>query len=375
MEVPKKDYTLLSFKEEIIRNYEKYLSATALEERKKKLKILCLLSEGRIWEEIFGQYGKSESYGDLIKYSFSYEDEENKRKRAIYYIYFDEKSSLLYIFTDVPMDIFNQTLGFYIQRYRGIYYLWIHPVHFNQIKNTILERYPNGKITKFIAKRIHYDSIECEIRPEIGRSMMYWGEDGRESLKEMQFYYGVLPTQIVFAVEIDIRTEMKFQITNESIFTLITSSGEALELFFEIIGEIIPQILEIKKLMSELKFEYKEMRTDEGIIQFPSFESAQILLTKEMTLEDVNNLINGLARQGISIVNELIDVGSINFSATVVDDYKKAIFGISANEDQITLIPKYQTTFDSFMKFFRFITENLDQHAQIRRFGGLNECG
>lgn len=373
MEIPKKNYTLLSFQEEIIKNYDEYLQATEYEKRRKELKILCLLSEGRVWEEIFSQYGRSEIYGDIIKYSFSYNDEKNIKREAVYYIHFDENNSLLYVFTDVPMDVFDETLNFYIQRNRGMYYLWIHPIYFNRIKGYILDKYPNGKITSFIAKRIPYDSIECEIRPEIGRSMIYWGEDGKEALREMQFYYGVLPTRIVFAIELDIAIEMKFKITNESIFTLITSSEEAFELFFEIIRDIIPKILEIKRLMGDLKFEYRELKTDEGVIQVPSAESAQILLTKKMTLNDVENVIKGLVEQNISVVNELIESGSINFSATVVDDYKDSIFGISANEDQITLIPKYKTTFDSFMKFYRFIIENLDQNAEIRRFSELYE--
>lgn len=373
MEIPKKNYTLSTFQEEIIRNYDEYLQATEYEKRRKELKILCLLSEGRAWEEIFSQYGKSELYGDITKYSFSYSDEGNVRREAVYYIHFDRNNSLLYVFTDVPMDVFDETLSFYIQRNRGIYYLWIHPIHFNRIKDYILNKYPNGKITSFIAKRIPYDSIECEIRPEIGRSMIYWGEDGKETLREMQFYYGVLPTHIIFAIEIDTNIEMKFKITNESIFTLITSSKEAFELFFEFIGDIIQKILEIKRLMGDLKFEYKELKNDEGVIQIPSAESAQILLTKKMTLNDVENVINGLVEQNISVVNEIIEPGSINFSATVVDDYKDAIFGISANEDQITLVPKYQTTFDSFMKFYRFIIENLDQNAEIRRLSELYE--
>jgi hypothetical protein len=371
MDIPRKEYTLSSFKEAIIKNYDEYLEAAQSEKRKKELKILCLLVESKFWKDIFNQYGESEDYGEVTKYTFQYEDEDKEKRNAVYYIFFDTRNYILYLFTNVSMDVFSRTMDFYIQRHGGIYYLWISPLNFSHIKGQILEKYPHGKITKFIAKRISYDSIGCEIRPENGRTIIYWGEDGKETLREMQFYYGVLPTHIVFSVDIDLENEMKFKITNESIFTLITSNEESFELFFNLIEYLIPEILKIKSLMGDLKFEYKEIENDIGVIQIPSFESAQIQLTKEINSGDIENLINGLSEENISIVDELMELGSVNFSATVVDDYKGGIFGISANEDQITLIPKYKTSFDSFLKFYRFIIENLDQNAKIKRSSEL----
>jgi hypothetical protein len=66
-----------------------------------------------------------------------------------------------------------------------------------------------------------------------------------------------------------------------------------------------------------------------------------------------------------SFVDKTILEGSLSFSGTVIDEYKGTIFGLSGGENEILLIPKHHTTFESFVRFYRMIVEKIDDEAEL----------
>lgn len=72
-----------------------------------------------------------------------------------------------------------------------------------------------------------------------------------------------------------------------------------------------------------------------------------------------------------SFVDTSISEQPLIFTATVVDETKRTIFGISGNENELTIIPKHRVTFESFIGFYNFVIENFDQGAKMRLFSEI----
>ena len=56
------------------------------------------------------------------------------------------------------------------------------------------------------------------------------------------------------------------------------------------------------------------------------------------------------------------------FSATVVDQNKGTVFGLSGAKNEMILVPKHYTTFESFIRFFNFVSEVFDDEAELSTF-------
>jgi hypothetical protein len=69
-----------------------------------------------------------------------------------------------------------------------------------------------------------------------------------------------------------------------------------------------------------------------------------------------------------SFIDTYISDDASSFSATVVDDEKGTVFGLSANNGEMVLIPKHRTTFESFVRFYESIVEDFDVTASLATF-------
>src|SRR5207247_6521036 len=81
----------------------------------------------------------------------------------------------------------------------GLYYLWINPTAFEELKDKLLV-YPGTTITNFTSSRVPSTTLSSRIRPDIKRTVTYYGDDGEETLQELKYQYGVVPDVIRFRV-------------------------------------------------------------------------------------------------------------------------------------------------------------------------------
>jgi hypothetical protein len=72
-----------------------------------------------------------------------------------------------------------------------------------------------------------------------------------------------------------------------------------------------------------------------------------------------------------SFVDAYVSETPLIFNATVIDELKGTVFGISGVENEIALIPKHRTSFESFIKFFSIIAENFDEGAELTTFSEI----
>lgn len=69
--------------------------------------------------------------------------------------------------------------------------------------------------------------------------------------------------------------------------------------------------------------------------------------------------------ENYTLLSPLIRSGSLYFSGTILDGFKKGLFSFTGNEDLISLLPKGKLcSFDVLLRFYDFITDNLDPRAQ-----------
>lgn len=366
MKVPLKEYDLDSFIQHILDHWDEISHE---EGSTRELKAICILASQLDWVRSFLiQDAKNvKQHGEIFEITLPYTDKFETKREAVYYAHYNHEKNLIIFFTNVDLsEGYRKTVEKIIKRTPNMWNLWVKPALFDTIETLILAKHPEGRISYFSANRRLFSLIPCQIRPASGRSIQYRGEDGSETLSEFKYYYGVLPTVVEYTMD-----DIVLRVNSEGIFTLKTANKQTVDLFMEILDAIIDEVLDLMKTAEELKFSSEELKTERKVLTIPCVEPGEIQMEAKLTMEDAKEMLKSMEEKGFSAIDALIDEGSLSLSATVVDSNKGSVFDISASESKITLIPKYRTTFDSFLRFFAFITENIDQLATFKKFSDI----
>ena len=331
---------------------------------KQTLKVAFFITEFDDIGEIirmFRRYNATfQQYGNILEITLPYDYFDRKCKMCLH-AHFKEEEKLLILFSVGDSTEFKE-IDKIINNTRGIYYLWISPKSFDGVKDHILSHHPESKIPEFWAKRSLIDKHECNIRPGYDRTFHYFGDDGRDTLEELKYYYGVLPTSIKFKIP----KKVTFLVTNKGKFTLESKRKNSLSYFSEIMEIVLKEALYLRGVIEKCKFDLGIITTAKKEIKVPIIESGTINLTNPINAKYVESVIKELrSKEKFVITDKILAEGSLLFSATLIDESKKTIFDISARTDSITLVPKFNPSFDSLFRFYRFIVENIDSEAEL----------
>ncbi len=364
MKIPPEEYDLDSFIQYVLFHWDEIRDEDKFRE---ELKAICVLTSRSDWIENFLIRGEKnvKQFGRIFEITLPYKDRFETQKDAVYYAYHDYARNLVTLFTTTDLtDGFRKTADKIIRKTPNIWNLWIRPTFFDKIENLVLAKHPEEQISYFSANRKSFSLIPCQIRPT-DRSIQYRGKDGSETLHEFQHYYGVFPTVVEYNMN-----DIVLRVNAEGVFTLKTVNRETFDLFQELLYEIVSEILDLMKTAEELTFSSEKLETERKVLTIPCIEPGEIQMETKLTMEDAKAMLSFMEKKGFSAIDAMIDEGSLSLSATVTDS-KGSVFDISASESRITLIPKYRTSFDSFLRFFEFITENIDQMATFRKFSDV----
>ena len=333
-----------------------------------KINIICVVSkylEFNILKEILEsnnfKFIKEDQDFYSFKTYFSKNNEEGKRINipVIYYFQIIKERSLLLFFTTSNKYDVEQTLGKFIERADGFYYSFLSPNLFEEIKNEIFKENPNTVIPYFTSIRKPHYKIECKIRPKESRSFTYRGTDGRETLEELKYYYGMLPQVIHFKIP----NVVDFKIDYKGIFTF--QDGD-ISYINHIIDKLTYLIANSKRIIDKSKFEYEKITTQKKELLILSSAPWSIMFDKPITFGEVDSIIEQLSKESrFKIINSYAEVGSLFWSATVTDYQKNSIFNIRSNGNKIIISPRYNNSFDSFLRFYQFFLENIKPNATI----------
>jgi hypothetical protein len=206
--------------------------------------------------------------------------------------------------------------------------------------------------------------------------MNYSGNDAGEVLKETQTLYGTLPKTIDFYV-----SGNKIQLNRNGLMVVRNVNSLSTRIILEISDSILKRQKELLSTSEKFQTATKTIGAGSHTIRVPTiiagkirfgeskFDTmrAKILLGRqEMNSEEVQD-DDELEDFNFSFIDTY--VADDAYSATAVDEQKGTVFGLSGDNEQMVLIPKHRTTFESFVRFYVGILESFDRSATLTTFG------
>lgn len=359
MEIKEKPYTFSEFFKEVTK-LEGYPP--------KALRVQCFLTMDDSWappgsivnlEYIFKKHRfKMQQLGEMRKLTCIHKVEETEQEIPItFFCYLQPETKLLlcFCFTDAPSNavdgIINSLAG-----EPGIYPLWIGPAAMEEIKETIFSHFPLAKITFFTAGRYEDARYWGDVRPEFKRSLIYWGDDGAETLAEMKHYYGVFPRSTEFRIP-DVGD---FLISSQGAFTF--RSGK-MDFILDLVNMASKHVFRIRETIEKSHLGIVSIQMEKKELKVPTLVPWTIKFSKELKPAEGEVLFNMIQKNRFSLCNPIMMHGSILLDATVVDEVKKNAFSINVNSTEMVMAPHHDTPFDSFVRFLKVIVENIDPEA------------
>jgi hypothetical protein len=322
------------------------------DQRRRWLKIYCLLVSSDNWQNTLFKSDEITKMGDVFKATIEndiFNGEEGK-----YYI-LEHYPGLLLMYTTATDQEYKEDLGRRIARNKGITRMWMRPQLFKTMWKGILEE-TDGFVYRFTSRRGLFDNTPCKLRPSYKRRFSYTGDDGTQTIAEVEELYGAMPESIY--MEID--ENLKVHLTNDGLYSAQEISANALNLFYKYLDKIKDDVLEMRRVSTSLRFDViseanlKTVSIEPGVITIKEREVDSFMAEKLMeSLED------------FSFIDIHVETGSLSLTATVIDELKDSIFNINASESQILIVPKTRTTFESFIDFYRGVVESIDESAEF----------
>jgi hypothetical protein len=375
LKIPFDKYTIDSFLDYIANNLD-----SVMESRGERKWLKChLLYTVDDWKNLFSE--PPEQMGEI--WHIVLRDEYDKP--ADYYIY-QWREGIIACFTTSTEDLYENTLQKFIQRHRGISEAWIRPDLFEKMKDFLLTKY-QAHIYQFISRRSRFSNVPTDIgRPDYQRRINYSGEDAGDVLKETQRLYGTIPLTISFRIGED-----KIKLNRNGLFVIMNINRKTTRMILEVTESTIVEQMQLlqtsekfitanKKLELRGKKELVIPTVVAGKIVLPSstFNQSKIKVLFGEPLVDMG-FPEGEAQQdgleftssSFSFIDTFVSKDATSFSATVVDDIKGTLFGVTGGNNEIILVPKHRTSFESFLSFYERIVESFDQSAYLTTFGDV----
>lgn len=279
---------------------------------------------------------------------------------AEFYLYYDEESGLILLYTDMrKTEEIDNTIGELLAQNPGVHYLHVSPQIFRRLRRAVHEE-THAQITRFIADRSENSDYPARIRGDYKRTIQYHGDDGLETLAEMETNYGVKPRNITF----NITNVAKFRVTREGIFAL--EWGD-IPRFFDYIELCVSEALEVKKAFDASSF---EMLSTTDKLSVPTSEPAAIHLENSLEYEEVSEITAKMEEEDYLLVDSFKQEGSVYFATKVIDTRKESTFRMRATDDVIRVFPQQEEgNVGSFLRFHEFVQDNVDADATVTATG------
>jgi hypothetical protein len=330
-----------------------------------KLKALYFLTNFKSWGDdapytlqgMFHRHGfQVKPLGELRELQTVFVNPVTDEKIPVnYFAHLDEEKQLLTCFTQATSEQIQDTIA-PLSGEIGIYHLWISPIAFDQIKSMILGEHPYARIKRFHADRHPAVGFPAKLRPEVNRSFTYRGEDGKETLEELRYHYGVLPRYIDFSIP----GLADFRANNRGIFHYLAGQ---LDCMFGYAERAVNLVIQVREILEHSKLEVIPLTTERGSRRVPYIVPWWINFKRTMDVRDGELLLEQLEDRKFSAYDTVVTEGSVHLDATVLDEQKRSIFMISSDGRHMGVTPRYQTGFDSFLRFYESVAEYFDPDA------------
>lgn len=276
-----------------------------------------------------------------------------------FYIFFDDRNRVPLFLTDAKKtDELPDILFDFLRKSKNLSNLWISPVVMKEIKDDLIKQHDDLIITYFSAKRSPNTRLTAHYRPNIERSIIYRGIDGKHTLDEMEFYYGVLPK----ILEMKIPNGISFKIDNKGIITI--REGDITSIF-DIIERLVRHIKPIKEAIGTSGYSISKVgkKQFERTIQIPW----SVSFSQTVTDTIVPNICQNIEEEEWDF--SLLEYSEVSpkspFSARVIDNNSGSSFDITLYNRGIRIYPVEKTDIGSYLRFYEFVLESVDSLATV----------
>lgn len=343
-----------------------FIEFKTIQRKRKKWKVVCLTTD---FEEFFKLEEKLSlykfdlnRYGNILEISLSKKREDNEKEdKEKFTGYILQYNSLFLFFSNENKDDINSYfINNFVGKAKNIYYMWIPKKIIESLIEEFEEDYEKFLITKFYCERDLLDNTPAHFRKTIERKLEYTGLDGLETLKELQYYYGVRP----YIVDFKITDECSFRINSDGFFRY--DSGK-FRFLIKIIEKIYRKVVTIIDLTRASH--YEEIPKKEINVKTLDIQPIKInFKTFELDIGNFDDFTEILQKRGFEVFDTSIESGSIKLNTDIIDVHKKAIFNISSGGRELIITPRFKTTFDTIFRFLEMINEYIDSESEYELF-------
>lgn len=359
MHIPEGQYNLEEFCRVIFNSPESVLEGY----HGKRIKSFLYLSDDG-WKDYLDQHYETESLGEITKFVGEYKNRRGAEQPAIFYVG-KYKDDLQMVLTAETEEAIRQALRPVSEHSDCLSPMPIMTEDFQTMNEIVLNSYDDVRISEFKSKRVP-SLAEARIRPDVDREIEYKGVDGRDRLEDFREEYGVVPTRIQYEHE-----NVSIRIDTSGKFTLETVNHESFNILFDLLGEVVVNVLELLDVANQIKYEKREVEPGNLKIQVPEVRSGEIDFDQPVTLMQAESFIKGTKNSedlNFSFSDVTKQAGSLDFSAQVTDENRGSLFNISATEESMRIVPKHNCPFPSLIEFYLAVIQMLDGGAKMKLY-------
>jgi hypothetical protein len=238
------------------------------------------------------------------------------------------------------------------------YRLVIRPSFVQQMLDELVATYEGLRILDFSAGRSLSSRVPAQYRPEVARTVRYWGEDGRRVLDEMAYAYGVSPRKL----RVELPGVSQFSLDNQGILTLFEGKlGPVLE----VLERAVNQSTIDAKVLAEPRFQLYPMEIPGENLRMPVSTPVSIDLDSDLEFYQVPTLLERLEAEDFLPYNSSLEEGSLFLKSDILDVRTSEVLRLRANESQMWISPGGAESMKSMMRFYEFILDEVDSRAQL----------
>lgn len=334
-----------------------FLESVDLDDLDGRLKIIGAISDFKNQDEFLDSLNShfqiGNHYGDLV--SLSAQVNEDK-ERIPYYIYPDDTFPIFFTTGTLTKEI-PPTLQDYLLTRREMSRMWIAKRQMERLRQSLVSEYPYLLIPFFTGQRTKNVNIPAQKRPNTERTIVYYGDDGLETYREMKHQYGVLPSNIEF----ENPGNFRFRIKEQGIFTLLDSGVSQV---YSLLRETQEHLRRIKDAIDTSSYGEESGRLLERKI--PYSEPWGIKLESGLSESDVSDFQQSIALDDsdLTVTEFLPSYNPLGFAAEVVDTENYARAELKSTSDSIRIYPRDTTEIDQNVRLYNFVDDYIDPNCR-----------
>lgn len=359
MHIPGSQYNLKEFCRVIFDSPESVLEGY----HGQRIKSFLYLSDDG-WRDYLDQHYETEELGGITKFVGEYTNRKGADQPAKFYVG-EYKDDLQMVLTAETEEAIRQALRPVSEHSDCLSPMPIMTEDFQTMNEIVLSSYEDMRISEFKSKRVP-SLADARTRPDVDREIGYKGIDGRDRLNEFRDEYGVVPTRIQYEHE-----NVSIRIDTSGKFTLETVNQESFNILFDLLSEVVVNVLKLLDVANQIKFEKREVEPGNLKIQVPEVSSGEIDFDHPVTLMQAESFIKGTKNSddlNFSFTDVTKQAGSLDFSAQVTDENRGSLFNVSATEKSMRIVPKHNCSFPSLVEFYLAVIQMLDGGAKMKLY-------